>query len=129
MESRKSAVAFPTAVEVSSAKGASNIPDIPANVGFTDAVGIRDVVGFSAFVDFPACLRFCCCCSNKKSNILDYWTIAYRTTSAELVIYSAIYYWNIDYRNIHWETYRTIDFRIKIKLSHTALFSEPGKNY
>jgi hypothetical protein len=32
------AVAFRTAVEVSSAMGASNIPDIPADVGFTDAV-------------------------------------------------------------------------------------------
>jgi hypothetical protein len=55
MESRKSAVAFPTAVEVSSAIGVSNIPDIPADGGFTDAVSIRDVVGFPAFVGFPAC--------------------------------------------------------------------------
>ncbi len=41
---RVSAVAaFRTAVKVSFAMGASNIPDIPADVGYTD------VVGFPAF--------------------------------------------------------------------------------
>jgi hypothetical protein len=43
-----------TAFEFYSAAGVSNVPDVPALVGFTAAVGVPAVVGFPAVDDFPA---------------------------------------------------------------------------